>query len=656
MNSKKIYLYFLTFFILSGLKAQELIPIKIGKNYGYSDKEMKIIIETDYIETNPFTPQGLAIVKNKNMMYVIINKKGMVLPGFPEQSNKMNIKQITDDVIVMDNGLYLLKEFRYLDCNTIFIGEFNGGYARYKSKEDGKTGLINTKGEKQFHGKYDFIGDYSEGMCVVQKKDKYGFIDINGKNIIKTSFINYPGNFSNGRASLEENNKLGYIDKTGNFVIPPKYDDVNEAIKTFHDGMVVVKKEGLMGVIDTNGNIILPIEYQTVYYKGEMIFEVNQNGSTWLVNTSGQRIGPENLEDFGNAFSEGFIRVEKNNKASFMDVKGNFLMPFVLNIRKDFQNGYAECSLNTAYLKDDVEVCFIDKKGKVYHPKGKSFETMPQTNRNLLAQMEEIVAFNSFWITRNHGLINVYDFNGDLFLPDSYIKVITFEQYLVLTDHQNKRLFFNASMTKPDTFNQKRLMLIFTKLDQLDWYKLWNDSTLNSQKTDYLQLGKYKWALNDLNVTTFRNGDSILQCKNTKEFNQATERNLPALLTSVSLGLNGKQTTWYNKPAISDKRGLIPKGYMIASYEEWNDLLEYSGGDSIAGEFLFNMGFTNYGTISESGRHNDLIYAWLCGEAKNPDFIPMIAAAPVLGNKINPASGTTPGSGIPIRCVRKEIP
>ena len=109
-------------------------------------------------------------------------------------------------------------------------------------------------------------------------------------------------------------------DKTGNFVIPPKYDDVNEAIKTFHDGMVVVKKEGLMGVIDTNGNIILPIEYQTVYYKGEMIFVVNQNGRTWLVNTSEQRIGPEKLEDFGNAFSEGFIRVEKNNKSSFLVV------------------------------------------------------------------------------------------------------------------------------------------------------------------------------------------------------------------------------------------------------------------------------------------------------------------------------------------------
>jgi hypothetical protein len=64
-------------------------------------------------------------------------------------------------------------------------------------------------------------------------KDKYDWVD----------------DFHNGRAVVKLNQKYGFVDLDGNEVVPPKYDNVGY----FKDGRAVIIFMGFKGEIDLNG-------------------------------------------------------------------------------------------------------------------------------------------------------------------------------------------------------------------------------------------------------------------------------------------------------------------------------------------------------------------------------------------------------------------
>nr|WP_315103469.1 WG repeat-containing protein [uncultured Catonella sp.] len=73
---------------------------------------------------------------------------------------------------------------------------------------------------------YDYIGDaFSEGLMIVGKDKKYGYIDEAGKEIVE-----------------------------------PKYDDVDE----FKEGIARVKKDGKYSIIDKKGEIVFSLKYNNL--------------------------------------------------------------------------------------------------------------------------------------------------------------------------------------------------------------------------------------------------------------------------------------------------------------------------------------------------------------------------------------------------------
>jgi hypothetical protein len=104
-----------------------------------------------------------------------------------------------------------------------FLGSLHNGLASVRIND--KAGFINIKGEQIIKPQFDWVGDFSEGLCVVQndnsKNDvgKYGYIDTTGKVVIDFKF-QYANNFENGRAKVEINNLWGAIDKTGKLIEP----------------------------------------------------------------------------------------------------------------------------------------------------------------------------------------------------------------------------------------------------------------------------------------------------------------------------------------------------------------------------------------------------------------------------------------------------
>ena len=99
-----------------------------------------------------------------------------------------------------------------------------------------------------------------------------------------------------------------------------------------------------------------------------------------------------------------------------------------------------------------------------------------------------------------------------------------------------------------------------------------------------VRIGNQEWMTNNLDVDRFRNGDLIPHVESDEEWEEAGENGQPAWCyydNDPEYGKkNGKLYNWY---AVNDPRGLAPEGWHIPSDDEWTSLVEYLGGEGIAG-------------------------------------------------------------------------
>ena len=66
--------------------------------------------------------------------------------------------------------------------------------------------------------KYDDAWSFQEGRAKVKKNGKYGFIDINGTEVVPFIY-DEAWSFSEGRAEVKKDDKWGYVDLNGNEII-----------------------------------------------------------------------------------------------------------------------------------------------------------------------------------------------------------------------------------------------------------------------------------------------------------------------------------------------------------------------------------------------------------------------------------------------------
>jgi uncharacterized protein (TIGR02145 family) len=125
--------------------------------------------------------------------------------------------------------------------------------------------------------------------------------------------------------------------------------------------------------------------------------------------------------------------------------------------------------------------------------------------------------------------------------------------------------------------NQLKLMLSAVLFLSL------NTATLAQTVT----IGTQVWTTRNLNVTTFRNGDSIPHAKTNEEWQLADSEKQPAWCYYDNDPANGaKYGILYNWYAVNDQRGLAPDGFHIPTDAEWTTLTTFLGGEDFAGKTM----------------------------------------------------------------------
>jgi uncharacterized protein (TIGR02145 family) len=119
-------------------------------------------------------------------------------------------------------------------------------------------------------------------------------------------------------------------------------------------------------------------------------------------------------------------------------------------------------------------------------------------------------------------------------------------------------------------------------------YNIKAQSTIKS-----IKIGSQVWMVKNLDVSKFRNGDIIPEVKSVSDWQKAGEKHNPAWCYYDNNKANGdKYGKLYNWYAVTDQRGLAPKGWHIPTLEEFKTL---------AGSVKKNGNSLKMGTKNPSG-------------------------------------------------------
>jgi uncharacterized protein (TIGR02145 family) len=132
-------------------------------------------------------------------------------------------------------------------------------------------------------------------------------------------------------------------------------------------------------------------------------------------------------------------------------------------------------------------------------------------------------------------------------------------------------------------------------------------STSFSQITKKVKIGNQVWMTENLNLSVFRNGEVIPEAKTEEEWIKAGQERKPTWCYYANDPANGyKYGKLYNWHAVNDTRNLAPEGWHVPSNAEWQTLIDYYGGQEVAGRNLKEAGVKhwknpNTGAINEHG-------------------------------------------------------
>ena len=277
---------------------------KNGK-YGLINLDGKKITDTIYDSIESFSKIEGQFIVSQNEKYGIINLKGTIM--VPVKYDKI----ISDDYYTQENG------YKY---SGYIIGQKDG--------EKNKYGYINEKGKMLLKPEYSKISrvndveNYKDVYLIAAQNDKYKILK-NKRNIIKDEYDLVEYNKEANIFIVKKNEKYGAINIKGKEII--SIDNIELSVKGKN---IYAQRDSEKIVYNNNGEKIdLDYNKSIIPTANENYnITINSSGNTnyyGLVDANGNELIKSEYLYIGYAFDNYFIVKEKGGKIGVVDDKNN---------------------------------------------------------------------------------------------------------------------------------------------------------------------------------------------------------------------------------------------------------------------------------------------------------------------------------------------
>lgn len=281
---------------------------------------------------------------------------------------------------ILSSLLLVIVYFAYIFSSNVSASSGDSGKL-YVIKQDGKYGYIAGNGNVIIKPIYIIAKDFAEGVAPVKiQEGVWSIINTKGEIIATWKNVDEIDEFSEGLAVVRKGAKYGYIDKN-ELVIPLKFDNAKEfseglAVVAIREGNTVMEKlhNAKYGYIDKNGNVVINCQFRSAGNFKEGVAPVLSSGPgfRWgYIDKTGQYV-LEAKYFLAREFSEGLAPVAVDlGRSGFIDHQGNFVIPPQYSWAFCFSGGLARVvvgekfELNPPKVVEKGKYGYIDKSGRM---------------------------------------------------------------------------------------------------------------------------------------------------------------------------------------------------------------------------------------------------------------------------------------------------
>ncbi|WP_369693173.1 WG repeat-containing protein [Capnocytophaga leadbetteri] len=179
---------------------------------------------------------------------------------------------------------------------------------------------MNTEGKIIINPQFEIASPFSDGLALIKKDNKFGFIDKTGKIVITPQFeLAYP--FSEGKAAFFNGKQWGYIDTNGSYVINPQFDSAYP----FSEGKAVFFSTKNYGYINEKGTIEINPQFdETTNFKEGLALSKQGKSYGYIGEKGNFEINPQ--FDMGYDFNDGIAFVNTAGKWGVINKKGKYII------------------------------------------------------------------------------------------------------------------------------------------------------------------------------------------------------------------------------------------------------------------------------------------------------------------------------------------
>lgn len=311
-------------------------------------------------------------------------------------------------------------------------------------EEDGKVGLINTKGKKITKPIYESIEclAYKNNVLLVKKDGKYGIIDYKGKKVIDTNYDNITSDkYYNDETKYENTGfilttrnddgyRYGYANAKGRILLKDEYTEINRIIEIDDkDVYTIVSKEGQIGMMK-NSKVVVDFAYKSIEYNvTNNLISVQQDIACGVIDMEGNIIVPIEYDNI--LFAGMYINAEKALEVTKFTAKGEKLE-------------------NTDYIS---VMPTSNEDYKVTVNAEEKFGIINKNDELVLANVYNYIeyAFDNYFMASINGKVGVIDDKGNVIVDFQYDVIQKLQNTKILqamTTSTGKVDIYNASIKK----------------------------------------------------------------------------------------------------------------------------------------------------------------------------------------------------------------